>query len=853
MTSPAIARRIATACIAAAVATVAVVLAGVSLARAAPVDEMGAYRLGQPTASYPPSGWRSSLYPADWTPQETDGSGRFLHDFSYAGYRYGEEPLPAREGSLTVDVTEFPFSADARGRADSTKAIQRAIDYVGRAGGGVVYLPAGMYRVAPLPGTGEALRISHDNVTLRGAGRDRTFVFNTSTSMARKSVIAVRPRVATAWSGSEPGFANLAESSLAGSKTVKVTDPWSFSVGDLIIIRTEASDAWLRSMGSPFGWNAATMDASTYLRTVESVNGDGRLGIDIPLRSDVLVRDKGTRPNVYLAGRHLREVGVEDLSIGMREHRGGPTLATDVHESTALRFTNVVDGWILRLGTFAPPGNRPDVHLLSEAIWLNRSRSVTVRDCLLRFPQYRGGGDGYGFIVRGSDNLIERCSVDRARHSYSFSYGHTTGNVVRDSTAANAWLASDFHAWLAAANLVEGVRLDGEWIDATYRYDGTSIAHGPSTSQSVIWNAAGLRPPATPGYGYPGALVHSVQWGWGAVVGTSGDFFGVVTDPGTDGWRADRFIDLAEGVGAGATLVPASLSRDQLDRRVGDAQNRTACVQGAVLTPTVDVAVMGRHETATSPTVSVRGGQSWHLAFALPQGTPISSARLVVFGRGRTSGGAMAVHRAATPQARPSTSALSTNVRGTSPASAAWVFDVTEAVRSSASTDTTRTLSLRVTEALAAGGVDFATSRFASEELRPRLEIEREPAARLAATASPRAAAVLDGSAATALPLNASGVPLVLDLGAARRVTAVGIAFADGSTGFRYAEVQVSEDGERFTPVRGIVSSGEHSAMERYEFDGATRVRYVRLVGFGSSDIAAPWDARASEVEVYGD
>ncbi|HEY9248603.1 MAG TPA: hypothetical protein VIO38_05710, partial [Rariglobus sp.] len=44
---------------------------------------------GQPAASGP---WRSSLYPQDWTPAFADASGRFLHDFSHAGYRRGAAP-----------------------------------------------------------------------------------------------------------------------------------------------------------------------------------------------------------------------------------------------------------------------------------------------------------------------------------------------------------------------------------------------------------------------------------------------------------------------------------------------------------------------------------------------------------------------------------------------------------------------------------------------------------------------------------------------------------------------------------------------------------------------------------------
>ncbi|OBZ14943.1 hypothetical protein A8L34_13765 [Bacillus sp. FJAT-27264] len=45
------------------------------------------------TASAGPP-WRSSLYPENWTPGYTDAQGRFLQDFSYAGYWRGEKTIP---------------------------------------------------------------------------------------------------------------------------------------------------------------------------------------------------------------------------------------------------------------------------------------------------------------------------------------------------------------------------------------------------------------------------------------------------------------------------------------------------------------------------------------------------------------------------------------------------------------------------------------------------------------------------------------------------------------------------------------------------------------------------------------
>ena len=38
--------------------------------------------------------WRSSLYPENWQLGSQDAEGRFLHDFSFAGYRNGGVERP---------------------------------------------------------------------------------------------------------------------------------------------------------------------------------------------------------------------------------------------------------------------------------------------------------------------------------------------------------------------------------------------------------------------------------------------------------------------------------------------------------------------------------------------------------------------------------------------------------------------------------------------------------------------------------------------------------------------------------------------------------------------------------------
>jgi hypothetical protein len=114
-------------------------------------------------------GWRSALYPKGWTPGfSVDGA--FLHDFSYAGYHNGEDPLPSPSGPI---FSAIDYGADNTGATDACPQIQAAIDAAEAAGGGVVYLPAGEYRCE------DRLIVAASNVIVRGDGSGATKLYFT--------------------------------------------------------------------------------------------------------------------------------------------------------------------------------------------------------------------------------------------------------------------------------------------------------------------------------------------------------------------------------------------------------------------------------------------------------------------------------------------------------------------------------------------------------------------------------------------------------------------------------------------------------------------------------------------------
>ena len=108
---------------------------------------------------------------------------------------------------------------------------------------------------------------------------------------------------------------------------------------------------------------------------------------------------------------------------------------------------------------------------------------------------------------------------------------------------------------------------------------------------------------------------------------------------------------------------------------------------------------------------------------------------------------------------------------------------------------------------------------------------------------------VADGDLDTRWSNDSFGARVTVDLGVARTVTRVDIAFFRGEHRLGFAELRASTDGSTFAPLRSVRGSGESSRAERFDV-APTTARWVRVVGFGNSENA--WNSW-SEVAVYGE
>jgi hypothetical protein len=518
--------------------------------------------------------WHSALYPENWQPEFTHPSGRFLHDFSYAGYRLGGD-LPSVDPMAQIFDVDQEFGADPSGVLDSTQAFQRALDAAGAAGGGVVAIPEGTYWV------GGTLEITASDIVVRGAGRERSFVhFTKSEGMTRRNHIQIRGDVR------DHEEAILVADGENRSDSVLVDDASSFEVGDDVALGWVITDAFVAEHQMTDVWTAFNgMWQAVFLRTVVEVHTDvspHRIVFDVPLRYVALVRDQAS---LRRQSGYLREVGIEALSLS---NAVGWDAAWDEMQVHVLGFFGVKDAWVRDVATFVSPiapeeGKGAGAHLQSGGLIVAESKRVTVADTHLGYSQNRGpGGCGYLFDVRRSSEILFRdASGIAGRHNFIQNWGFGTSGVVwlrvRSEDGRAYWNREDsfsvrghseFHHSLAMGNLIDSSWIEDGWSAVNRKRESSGAGH--TATESVFWNNTGA------------GVLRSYQHGYGYVIKTGLDLE-VLWDPPVSlqapqelfdrfgPWEHTRPIDWVEGLADPFDVVPTSLYEDQRARRMARA------------------------------------------------------------------------------------------------------------------------------------------------------------------------------------------------------------------------------------------------------------------------------------------
>jgi len=405
-----------------------------------------------------------------------------LPDFSYAGYRRAEEPLPVVE--VAADVTRF--GADGSDTADDTEAFRRAIAAADR---GAIFIPAGRYVITDI------VEIRKPGIVLRGAGPEKTVLYfpedleDIRPNMGQTT--SGRPTSNYSWSG---GFFWVKGDS-KGEQLAKVTEPAARGDRTLTVDRPERlkPEAAIRIVLSDdeelslvehlyAGDTGPTAKLETrhrrtgFVARVAKVDGR-RVTIDRPLPFDVRM---AWQPAVRSFSPDVTEVGIEAVGF---EFPNEPYAGHFTERgANAIALGDVSDCWVRDVR----------IHNSDSGIFVT-GRFCTIDGVVLTSERQRDRGRNstghHGIQVTGDDNLVRNFDF-RTRFIHDLTVAHCHGNVFCDGKGED--LSLDHHKYAPYANLFANLDAGGGtqlWVC------GGGAALGKNCAAwGTFWNIRADRP-----------------------------------------------------------------------------------------------------------------------------------------------------------------------------------------------------------------------------------------------------------------------------------------------------------------------------------------------------------------------
>lgn len=563
--------------------------------------------------------WRSAYYPSNWTPPKTKNfyTDAFLQDYSYAGYHRGEKNIPAPSGTI-YNVTKSPYNADKTGNTDATAAIQAAINAAQTAGGGIVYLPTGTYKVSP-GSNAFCLKIDKSNIIFKGDGIGKTFILNTDYKMNSKKIISVSGTAS--WTTIPTSKALLTKDVMTPDTVLSVDNTSLFKVGDLVLIRNVIGDDWITEHKET-AWltYGSSLRGQMYCRYITAIDATAKtITIDIPVRYALKTRDGSC---VFKLNNMISEVGLQDFSIGNVQHPGTTgwgeedyTVSTnssyDCAASYVIVFNYVLNSWMKNISSYKYSGNTTGTNILSNGILVQYSRSVTIDSCTMQYAQFGGGGgNGYAYRISANECLMKNSIAYYIRHGIVFSSMWSSGNVIhkcRDiktgiqcgntgSMSTSGW-GSDHHMHFSQSNLIDQCYSENSAYVAFYRPYGSAPLHNLTSTHTAYWN---ITSGGTKGY-----CVWTQQARYGYAIGTSGTSATIKTNENSAGSAAKTDpVDITEGQGLGATLEPQSLYLDQLDKRLNPVVEKCSVDSLSLIDATLGSGISGYTSLKTNSSIN---------------------------------------------------------------------------------------------------------------------------------------------------------------------------------------------------------------------------------------------------------
>ncbi len=424
-----------------------------------------------------------------------DSLGNAIPDFSYAGYKNSDAPIP----DIPVVLTIEPISGN------NTAHIQQAIDSVARmepdAFGfrGALLLKAGTYEIK---GT---IYLNESGIVLRGEGDNDDPASNTilkavGNSPKQRTVLVAGGNDDTRWRDMVPGTKTYItdDTVLVGSRTFHVQRPGLFHVGDNIIIFHPCTEEWLQAIdyggthsndpnaepGVDVPWEIGSQPI-VYNRYITRIDSN-QITIDAPLYNHFIKAQAKSYIYKYLRHKLKTEIGIENLRIDIQTAGG----TDENHAWVGIDLLLVEDAWVRHCTV---------LHFGEAGFRTHTATRVTIEQCRALDPVSKiTGGRRYNFeaYTASQQILVKECLATNGRHHYMSNGTSWVSDVVfLNCQSSGAYASSEGHRRWSQGLLYDNLKeLDGPRDGYNPRllglycrgYYGTS--HGWAAAHSVAWN-----------------------------------------------------------------------------------------------------------------------------------------------------------------------------------------------------------------------------------------------------------------------------------------------------------------------------------------------------------------------------
>ena len=325
--------------------------------------------------------------------------------------------------------------------------------------GGVVYLNAGTYNLSSGITFGTT-----DNVTLRGAGANQTFLVFSAGSSCNGPVSDVCFSGSSNWSGGPNNSANWTGGYSTGSTTITLSSTSNLAVGNHLILdqTDDSSDTGqvfvcgtqgVCSLEGPAG-STRSSRSQTQIVQVSAINGNTVTitpGLYMPNWSS------SKSPGAWWASSNRKSDSIEDLSL---DHSVS-------NQQTGIMFANAENCWVKGIRSLYSNRNH---------VWLQMSAHISIVDSYF-YGTKNAVSQSYGVeSYNGSDNLVEN-NIFQHIVAALMANGPASGTVW-----AYNYVTDDYYAttgWMMGSAWQHGAGADNELFESNVGEGFTSDAiHG---------------------------------------------------------------------------------------------------------------------------------------------------------------------------------------------------------------------------------------------------------------------------------------------------------------------------------------------------------------------------------------